>query len=95
MFEYFPGNYRWSTNIQIALSCGAPMGDVALIGDRLRARVGDHEAWYAGWSWLAGVLDRRASERRAHGTPLSASEDFFLASLYYLLGERFLPSGDA
>jgi len=36
MFEFFPGNYRWSYNTWAALAAGAEFGGLGLILDRLR-----------------------------------------------------------
>lgn len=95
MFEYFPGNYRWSYNTLMALAAGAQIGDIELIGVRLREKGGDDEAWHREWSWLAGILERRAEAHLADGTQESASEDLFLASLYHTMAERFMPPSDA
>ena len=53
MFEFFPGNYRWSYNTWAALAAGAEFGDLGLILDRLRASGGRDGAWYEAWTWLA------------------------------------------
>lgn len=94
MFEFFPGNYRWSYNILMALAAGAQMGDIGLIGNRLREGVGDDEVWHHQWAWLAELLERRAGQSVLHGTGESASEDLFLASLYHTMAERFMPPQD-
>src|SRR6266851_10489162 len=60
MFEFFPGNYRWSYNTLLAFAAGGQLGDVALILPRLQTAVGDDEAWHREWSWLGTALSRRA-----------------------------------
>ncbi len=49
-FTYFPGDYRWSAALRMALSAarggGAELGEVDLVGQRLSDRTGDDEAWF-------------------------------------------------
>jgi len=91
MFEFFPGNYRWSYNTLLAFAAGAQLGDVGLIVQRLRTVVGDDEAWHREWSWLAAALSRRAE----NGSRETASENLFLSSLYYTIGEHFISPADS
>ncbi|HEX9463014.1 MAG TPA: alpha/beta fold hydrolase [Alphaproteobacteria bacterium] len=90
MFEFFPGNYRWSYNTLLAFAAGGQLGDVALILPRLQQSAGDDDAWHREWSWLAEVLSRRAEG----ASPATASEDLFLSSLYHTIGEHFIPPAD-
>lgn len=92
MFEFVPNNYRWSYNTLLAFAAGGQFGDIALILDRLTKANGDHVAWHGAWSWLAQVLERRASS--ADVTSLSKSENLFAASLYHTLAEHFVPPAD-
>lgn len=94
MFELFPGNYRWSYNTWAALAAGGQFGDISLILDRLRNSAGNDQEWQAGWTWLAGRLERRAEASLAIGTRRSASENYFLASLYHKTSEQFIPPAD-
>ena len=91
MFEFFPGNYRWSYNTLAAVAAGGQIGDLSLIVPRLLESDGDDAAWFREWSWLAGVLERRAAASQADGVPDSASEHYFLASLYHKISEHFIP----
>lgn len=91
MFEFFPGNYRWSYNTLLAFAAGGQLGDVALILPRLTKVVGDDDAWHNEWVWLAETLERRADTA---GTSETLSEDMFLASLYHTIGEHFIPPGE-
>ena len=91
MFEFFKDNYRWSYNTLAAVAAGGQVGDVSLILDRLRERDGDDEAWHIEWSWLAGVLEKRAIDSLAIGASESAAEHYFLASLYHTISEHFIP----
>jgi cephalosporin-C deacetylase-like acetyl esterase len=91
MFEFFPGNYRWSYNTLLAFAAGGQLGDIALILPRLAAGKGDDEAWHREWSWLADVLARRAE---TSGSRQTASEDLFLSALYHTISEHFIPPAD-
>jgi dienelactone hydrolase len=90
LFEYFPGNYRWSYNTLLALSAGGQIGDIELIGARLRDKVGNDSIWHEEWSRLADILERRAVGRASE----TASDTLYLASLYRLIGEHFIPPSD-
>ena len=90
MFEFFPGNYRWSYNTLLAFAAGGQLGDVALIHERLRENVGNDEAWHHEWARLAGVLEKRAQA----GSRFSAAENYFLSSLYHTISEHFIPPAD-
>jgi dienelactone hydrolase len=91
MFEFFPGNYRWSYNTLLAFAAGGQLGDVALILPRLQTAVGDDEAWHREWSRIGAALSRRAED----GSRETASENLFLSSLYYTIGEHFIPPADS
>lgn len=66
MFEFFPGNYRWSYNTLLAFSAGAQFGDFALIHESLRSHAGKDEVWHREWGRLADVLERRALGASRH-----------------------------
>lgn len=87
LFEFFPGNYRWSYTTLLGFAAGGQFGDIALIMPRLKVAVGDDKAWYREWSWLAHVLERRAE---GHVSNLTKSENLFLAALYHTLAEHFV-----
>jgi dienelactone hydrolase len=92
MFEFFPGNYRWSYNTLLAFSAGAQLGDVALIHNRLLDSNGDDEAWHVEWARLADLL-----EERAKGGLVSVhteAENLLLASLYHTISEHFIAPAD-
>ena len=90
MFEFFPGNYRWSYNTLLAFAAGGQLGDVALIHKNLVERAGDDAAWHEQWAWLADVLERRAKTGSRH----SAAENYFLSSLYHTISEHFIPPAE-
>jgi dipeptidyl aminopeptidase/acylaminoacyl peptidase len=89
MFEFVPNNYRWSYNTLLAFAAGGQFGDIALILDRLNKENGNDDVWHDAWSWLAQVLERRASY--PYATDLTRSENLFAASLYHTLAEHFVP----
>ena len=88
---YFPGNYRWSIALLLALGGapwgGAEMGEINRIGLRLNDRVGDDQAWYEEWTVMAAHLERQG---RADPHPRGAAAYLFRAAHSYHFGERFL-----
>ena len=87
MFEFFPGNYRWSYNTLLAFAAGGQLGDVALIEEKLRENLGQDDAWHAEWARLAEILEKRAQAGSRH----TAAENYFLSSLYHTISEHFIP----
>ena len=92
MFEFFPGNYRWSYNTLLAFSAGAQLGDVALIHQTLLASGGDDAVWHKEWARLAERLEARARDEAS--SAFTASENFFLAALYHTISEHFISPSD-
>jgi dienelactone hydrolase len=90
VFEFFPGNYRWSYNTLLAFAAGGQLGDFALIHKNLLGRVGDDAAWHEEWAHLAGVLEKRAKS----ASRFTAAENYFLSSLYHTISEHFIPPAD-
>lgn len=90
MYEFFPGNYRWSYNTLLAFAAGGQLGDVALILPNLSKRLGDDEAWHEEWARLADILEQRAKAGSRH----SAAANYFLSSLYHTISEHFIPPAD-
>ncbi|OGA49315.1 MAG: hypothetical protein A3F74_00545 [Betaproteobacteria bacterium RIFCSPLOWO2_12_FULL_62_58] len=93
-FTYFPGNYRWSHGLLIALG-GAPWGggeidEINRIGLRLKDRVGDDVAWFHEWAGEAERIENIGHAEAARGHALTAAAYLFRASHYYHVGERFL-----
>jgi dienelactone hydrolase len=91
IYEFFPGNYRWSYNTLLGFAAGGQFGDIALILPKLTAAIGDDRAWHREWTWLATVLERRAE---GQASDLTKSENLFLASLYHTLAEHFINPTD-
>ena len=99
-FTYFPGNYRWSHGLLIALG-GAPWGggeidEINRIGLRLKDRGGDDVAWFNEWAGEAERIENIGHAAAAKGHALTAAAFLFRASHYYHVGERFMqPKTDA
>ena len=93
-FEYFPGNYRWSHGMMLALSAapwgGAEIGECHRVGLKLRDRLGDDEAWFREWAAMADALERHGRALLASGKTLSAAAYLFRSANYAHVGERFL-----
>jgi len=87
VYEFFPGNYRWSYNTLLAFAAGGQLGDFALIHKNLLGRVGDDAAWHSEWARLADMLEKRAKA----GSRFTAAENYFLSSLYHTISEHFIP----
>jgi dipeptidyl aminopeptidase/acylaminoacyl peptidase len=90
VYEFFPGNYRWSYNTLLAFAAGGQLGDIALIHPRLLSKAGNDEAWHEEWARLADILEERAKAGSRH----SAAENYFLSSLYHTISEHFIPPAD-
>ena len=94
MYEFFPGNYLWSYNVWAVMAAGGQFGDFSLIHKRLLDDVNNAEAWSREWAWLADKLENRGREHLSTGAKASASEHYFLASLYHKISEHFIPPED-
>ncbi len=97
-FKYFPENYMWSqallTFLDMAPWGGATLGEIDRIGKRLRAFVGDNEAWFREWTTMAQRVERLADEAADKRRDLTAGGAYYRASMYYLAGERNIPPSD-
>jgi pimeloyl-ACP methyl ester carboxylesterase len=93
-FMYFPGNYRWSHGVLLALSGapwgGAEIGEVNRVGLALRERIGDDAAWFEEWTRMARAVDAIGQKHADEGKAASAAAYLFRAAHYYHVGERFL-----
>ncbi len=94
-FEYFPGNHMWSQGMMFAIEMApwgaAALGEVDQVGQRLRDRVGDNEAWWREWTAMAERIERFGDAAEAAGHRLTAGAYYLRAAMYYFCGERFLP----
>jgi len=90
---WFPGNYRWTSQIRSILGTapygGADIAEVYRIGRALRARPGDDDAWFEAWRDGADLLAARAREAEAQRHPLTASSLHLRATYYYQHADHF------
>lgn len=99
-FSYFPGNYRWSHGVLLALG-GAPWGggeidEINRIGLRLKGKDGDDTAWFNEWAGEAERIETIGHVEEKKGHKLTAAAYLFRAAHYYQVGERFMqPKTDA
>ncbi len=97
-FEYFPNNFVWSQQmmsmIDMAAWGAAAMGEIDQVGQRLRGREGDNEAWFTEWCAMAVDLERKAQAAAAASHQLTAGTCFLHAGVYFLWAERFTPPGE-
>lgn len=86
MFEFFPGNYKWSYNTLLAFCGGGQMGDVAAVLAKLQGAT-DDSSWHGAWQEIADIATQRAA-----GTtqPRSAYQHYLLAALYGVISEHFI-----
>jgi dipeptidyl aminopeptidase/acylaminoacyl peptidase len=98
-FQYFPEHYMWSQGVGMAIEMipfgAAAMGEIDRIGQRLKPRVGDNEAWFEEWVRMGEALERRAEGEAKLGHALSAGTYYMHAATYYGYGERYLHPGEA
>src|SRR3972149_4693839 len=76
-FMYFPEDYRWSHGLLMALNTapwgGAEIGEINRIGLRLKAQVGDDNAWFREWAREAQKVEQTGRARVAEGHRASAA----------------------
>lgn len=93
-FIYFPGHYRWSHGMLLALNAapwgGAEIGEVHRVGLELKDKLGDDAAWFAAWAAAAARLEERGRALAVAGRRLSAAQYLMRAANYAHVGERFL-----
>ena len=93
-FTYFPGDYRWSQGMMLALSSapwgGAEIGEVHRVGLRLKDRLGDDDAWFREWTAMAETLEAKGRALASSSHAVSAAGYLGRAANYYHVGERFL-----
>ncbi len=93
MFEPFPGNYIWNLSVNIALAMGGSMGELDIANRKVieAAKAGPDvgtKAFFDAYVEMAENVASLAAEDEANGHPLSASEKYKRAVIYYLTCER-------
>jgi dienelactone hydrolase len=103
-FQYFPGNYRWSSGminlLGVAPYGGSDISELHRIGLMLKDKPGtDDNAWYEAFETMGDHIREQAEGFDAKGYRYSAAHSYLRACNYYQFGERFLtpktPRSDA
>ncbi len=99
MFEYFPDNYVWSMATVAAVNLGGAISEVEeacrpLQEAARRNNKAAQEAWFESWKKVAERVEELGKAHERAGQELSAGRKYMRASIYYLMGERMLPSRD-
>ncbi len=93
-FQYFPQHFMWSQGIGMAIELipfgAAAMGEIDQVGQRLKGREGNNEAWFDEWMRMGEQLERRAEAEVKANHALSAGTYYMHAATYYGYGERYL-----
>ncbi len=97
-FQYFPSQFMWSQGVMSAIEMipfgAAAMGEIDQVGQRLRERIGDNEAWCEEWAAMGAKMEARARAQAALGHELTAGTYFLHAATYFGYGERYLHMGE-
>ena len=96
--DHFPDNFTYS-NAALVTKGMAPYGAVALeeidrIGEKLKARPGDKDAWWQEWSAMAAQLEGVADTAAAEGRDYTAGNYYIRAGNYYFTADRPVPPSD-
>jgi dienelactone hydrolase len=103
-FQYFPGNYRWSSAminmIGTAPYGGSDISELHRIGLMLEGKSGtDDQAWFDACKAMGDRIRAQAEGFDAKGYRISAAHSYLRACNYYQFGERFMtpktPESDA
>ncbi len=70
------------------------MGEIDQVGQRLKGREGDNEAWFSEWHALGADMERKAEAAAAANHQLTAGTYYLHAGVYYLYSERFIPPSE-
>ncbi|MFJ4654705.1 alpha/beta hydrolase [Nocardia sp. NPDC088792] len=95
MFNYFPGNYMWSSAVMLSLMAGGDLGQIDRWLAPLREADTDVDGWTKAWDSAGAQQVEHAEDDLRRGYRRSASARYLRASNYYLTGERQTPPGPA
>jgi dienelactone hydrolase len=96
VFEYFPGNYSWSSTVNLAMMAGGSIGDIHRWLDPLRAAGStDPEEWAAAWSAMAHQQEELAEIDVRDGHMATAGARYLRSAVYHASGQRQIPPGPA
>ena len=97
-FEYFPNNFVWSQQMMSMIDMAAwgagAMGEIDQVGQRLKDRIGDNDAWFDEWTRMAEDMQQKAQAAAAANHQLTAGTYYLHAGTYFLWSERFTPPGE-
>jgi dienelactone hydrolase len=94
LFEYFPGNYSWSSAVNLALMAGGSLGDMHRFLHRLRETgETDRVQWAAAWAAMGHQQEALAEDDIKAGHLVTAGSRYLRASVYHASGQRQLPPG--
>lgn len=97
-FRYFPEHYLWSQLMSSAISLtsmgGTNFQELNLIGQRLKDKVGDGEAWHDAWLWMADRTLALAEREWEKGHRRTAADAYVRSAIYRYETERFVPPTD-
>jgi len=96
--DHFPDNFTYS-NAMLVTKGMAPYGAVALeeidrIGEKLKQRPDDKDAWWQEWSAMAATMERQADTAAAEGRHFTAGNYYIRAGNYYFTADRPVPPSD-
>lgn len=94
MFQYFPGNYPWSSAFNLALMAGGSLGDLDRWLGPLREGDPDNEAWGKAWEAMARQQEELAERDLKAGRRRTAGARLRRACVYHQSGERQIPPGE-
>jgi dipeptidyl aminopeptidase/acylaminoacyl peptidase len=96
--DHFHDNFTYS-NATLVTKGMAPYGAVALeeidrIGEKLKQRPDDKDAWWQEWSAMAARIERHADTAASEGRQFTAGNYYIRAGNYYFTADRPVPPGD-
>ena len=96
-FQYFPESFMWSQGMMIAIEMarwgGSAMSEVDRVGQRLKGKIGDNEAWGVEWEREAQRIEKMGDDAAGENHPFTAASHYLRAATYYFVGERFVRPG--
>jgi dienelactone hydrolase len=95
---HFPEDFTRS-NAMLVTKGMAPYGAVALdeidrIGEKLRQRPDEKDAWWQEWSAMAEHIEKQADAFAAEGRQMTAGNYYIRAGNYYFTADRPVPPGE-
>jgi dienelactone hydrolase len=93
LFNYFPGNFTWSSAFVLGLMAGGQLGEMHRWLAPLTNAEPDVNAWNRAWADMAQQQEELAAMDVKEGHRRSAGARYLRASVYRLTGERQLPPG--